>query len=216
MQRVIQIGFHRCGTRSLAQLFRKSGYLAAHWRVAGPKGKINLARVMKNNLAAGRKPLHRIDDYAFLSDLECFEGGKIWSGFLHFREIDAAYPGTKFLLNVRNKDDWLQSRLHHRRYAQRFIAAHNLSGITSCLEMWSADWDRHLADVRRYFADRPSDLVTFNIDTDDISDLIAQLPEFKLNPDAWDHIGKSIPEHVARNRAALDTFVAERPDLNGI
>ncbi|MFT7146641.1 MAG: hypothetical protein ACJASZ_001519 [Yoonia sp.] len=65
MKRVIQIGFHRCGTRSLAQLFRKSGYTAAHLWVAGLKGKMNLARVMKNNLEAGRKPLHRIDRYTF-------------------------------------------------------------------------------------------------------------------------------------------------------
>jgi len=216
LKRVVQIGFHRCGTRSLAQLFRKSGYTAAHWRVAGPKGKMNLARVMKNNLEAGRKPLHRIDHYAFLSDLECFEEGKIWSGFLHFREIDAAYPGTKFLLNTREKENWLQSRLHHRRYAQRFIAAHNLSGIDACLAMWSADWDRHLADVRSYFSDRPDDLITFNIDDDGIDDLIAQLPDFTLDRIAWGHIGQSNPEHVARNRAALDAFVIERPDLNEV
>ncbi|MFT7146099.1 MAG: hypothetical protein ACJASZ_000973 [Yoonia sp.] len=38
---------------------------------------MNLARVMKNNLEAGRKPLHRINRYTFLSDLECFEDGKI-------------------------------------------------------------------------------------------------------------------------------------------
>jgi hypothetical protein len=161
MKRVIQIGFHCCGTRSLAQLSRTSGYPAANWRVAGPNGKTNLALVMKNNLEAGRKPLHRIDHYAFLSDRECFEDGKIWSGFLHFCEIDA------------------------------------------CLAMWSADWDWHLADVRSYFAARSDDLVTFTIDTDSVDDLIAQLPHFALDSSAGDHIGKSNPKHVARNRAGL-------------
>jgi hypothetical protein len=210
MKRVVQIGFHRCGTRSLAKLFADSGYEAAHWRVQRKNGKMNLARMLKKNIEAGCKPLHRLERYAFLSDLECLEDGKIWSGFLRFREIDAAYPGTQFLLNTRDKADWLQSRLTHRNYAQKFIAARGLSGIDECLAVWSADWDRHLADVRDYFRDRPADLVEFNIDTDSIDTLIAQLPAFDLDPTAWDHIGKSNPENVARSRAALDAFLAER------
>lgn len=214
MKRVIQIGFHRCGTRSLAQLFERSGYPAAHWRVQRKNGKMNLARAMKKNIEAGRKCLYRIERYAFLSDMEFYDDdGKIWSGFKLFRVIDAEYPDTKFLLNTRNKDEWLQSRLHHRRYAQKFIAAHDLTGIDECLQIWSIDWDTHLADVRAYFADRPDDLVQFNIDTDGVHDLIAQLPDFRLDPGAWDHIGKSDPGHVARNRAALDAFITERGAL---
>ncbi|MFT6945250.1 MAG: hypothetical protein ACJASZ_000975 [Yoonia sp.] len=135
---------------------------------------------------------------------------------MRFREIDAAYPGTNFLLNVHDKADWLQSRLYHRRYAQRFIAVHDLSGIDTCLAMWFADWDRHLADVRSYIADRPDDLVSFNIDKDSIDDLIAQLSDFALNRCAWNHIGKSNPEHVAHNRAALDAFVIARPDRSEV
>ncbi len=210
MKRVVQIGFHRCGTRSLAKLFRQSGYSAAHWRVDRKKGQSNLARMMKKNLDTGRKPLHRFERFVFLSDMECFEDGKIWSGFLRFREIDAAYPGTKFLLNTRNKDDWLVSRLHHRRYAQRFIEAHGLSGTEECLSVWSQDWDRHLADVRGYFTQRPDDLVAFNIDTDTVHDLIVQLPDFDLKAGAWDHLGQTLPENAARNRDALAAFVAER------
>lgn len=213
MKRVVQIGFHRCGTRSLARLFAQSGYEAAHWRVQRKNGKLNLARTMKKNIAAGRKPLHRMERYAFLSDLECFDDGQIWSGFLRFREIDAAYPDTQFLLNTRDKEGWLQSRLTHRQYAQKVIAARGLSGIDSLLQVWSDDWDRHLADVRHYFRDREHDLVEFNIDTDGINDLIVQLPDFALDAAHWDHIGKSNPDNVARNRAALDAFVNERPDL---
>jgi hypothetical protein len=174
------------------------------------KGKSNLARMMKKNLDTGRKPLHRFERFTFVSDLECYEDGKIWSGFLHFREIDAAYPDTTFLLNTRNKADWLQSRLHHRRYAERFIQAHGLSGIDACLAIWSQDWDRHLADVRQYFADRPADLVEFNIDTDTVHDLIARLPGYDLDAAAWDHLGQTDPENAVQKRAALDAFVAAR------
>lgn len=210
-QRVVQIGFHRCGTRSLAQLFAKSGHASAHWRVKRKQGKIVLARMMKKNIDAGRKCLHRMERYAFLSDLEFFdEDGTIWSGFKQFRIIDDDYPNTKFLLNTRDKNDWLQSRLHHRNYAQKFIAAHALPDIDACLAMWSAEWDAHLADVRAYFADRPDDLIQFDIDTDSVDTLIAQLPAFKLDRAAWDHVGQSKPDNIARNRAALDAFVAGR------
>lgn len=194
----------------MAKLFAASGYDAAHWRVQRKSGKMNLARMMKKNIEAGRKPLHRLERYAFLSDLECFEDGKIWSGFLRFREIDTAYPGTKFLLNTRDKGDWLQSRLTHRNYAQKFIAAHGLSGVEDCLAVWSDDWDRHLADVREYFRDRPLDLIEFNIDTDSIGDLIGQLPDFDLDAQAWTRTGETKPENARRNRAALDAFVEGR------
>jgi hypothetical protein len=129
---------------------------------------------------------------------------------LRFRDIDVAYPGTKFLLNTRDKDDWLQSRLTHRQYAQKFILARGLAGVDDCLAIWSNDWDRHLEDVRNYFKDRPNDLVEFNIDTDDVQELIAQLPEFNLDPAAWMRTGATKPENATRNRAALDAFLANR------
>lgn len=208
--RVVQIGFHRCGTRALTHLFTSSGYEAAHWRVRRKAGYLNLARTMKKNIAAGRPPLTRIERYTFLSDLECIDDGVVWSGFKQFRLIDAAYPGTRFLLNTRNKDAWLQSRLTHRRYAQKVIAAQGLDGIDDCLAYWSAEWDAHIADVTTYFADRPADLIRFDIDRDPVDALIARLPELNLDPAAWRQIGQTDPAHAARNRAALEGFVAAR------
>ncbi len=210
INRVVQIGFHRCGTRALTHLFARSGYRAAHWRIKREAGFLNLARMMRKNIAAGVPPFRGFEDYSFLSDLECWDEGLVWSGFKQFRVIDAAYPGTKFLLNTRNKDDWLQSRLTHRRYAQKTIAAHDLSGIADLLEFWSAEWDDHMHDVSVYFAERPDDLIRFDIDRDDIAHLVRQLPAFSLDQKAWRLVGRSQPEHVAANLAALKTFIAER------
>ena len=207
--RIIQIGFHRCGTRALAHLFAASGYDAVHWRVKRKNGFLNLARTLKKNIEAGEPPLKRMERYHFLSDLECRIDGQSWYGFKRFREIDAAYPGTRFLLNTRDKDGWLQSRLTHRGYAQKFMAAEGLTDIESCLQHWSAEWDAHLADVTAYFADRPRDLIRFDIDRDDIAVLIAQLPEYRLDPAHWQRIGRTNPAHAARNRAALETYVAQ-------
>lgn len=93
-----------------------------------------------------------------------------------YRELDAAYPGSKFILTVRSESDWLKSvewlwdparnprydwnvqpfthPIHQALYGRTDFDA------TTFLERYR----RHNAEVKEYFRDRPGDLLVMDMD----------------------------------------------------
>ena len=53
------------------------------------------------------------------------------------------------------------------------------------------DWNDHISDVQSYFANKPGQLLLFNIDSDNMQKLIDFFPEFKLTNKELPHIGKT-------------------------
>ena len=110
--RIFQIGFNKCGTVSLSRFFAENGVPAVHY----DKGR--LGRTMEQRYRQG-KPLIDEEIYSrfrFFSDFEFFDmdTGKHFSGHKElWRELDDQYPDSLFILNVRNRDDWIRSRLRH-------------------------------------------------------------------------------------------------------
>ena len=95
-----------------------------------------------------------------------------------YKELDRAYPGSKFILTVRNADRWLASvRNHwsweHNKYRQSWNTdcfTHRLHTEVYGRRTFDADifvdrYCRHNADVCNYFAGRPDDFLVLNMDT---------------------------------------------------
>jgi hypothetical protein len=92
-----------------------------------------------------------------------------------FEELDKLYPGSKYILTVRDLNPWLQSCEYH--YGQR-ISPDELSpqlsevilgfmqkayGTTSYEPALFQDaYSRHIQHVQNYFAHRPQDLLIMN------------------------------------------------------
>jgi hypothetical protein len=95
--RIFGIGFHKTGTTSLYEAFKILGYDAAHWTNA------RWARTIWEEMEATGKSITLEKAYA-LTD---FPIGLLW------RELDKAYPGSKFILTVRDVADWLDSVEKH-------------------------------------------------------------------------------------------------------
>lgn len=109
-----------------------------------------------------------------------------------FKELDMQYPGSKFILNTRDKSKWLKSRSKHlcynminypqvngRTYAELFTHIYHCS-TEEVLERWSKEWDEHHAAVQEYFKDRPNDLLVFNIETDNPQKLVDFLADLYI------------------------------------
>lgn len=91
---------------------------------------------------------------------------------LHFKYLDYVFPGSKFVLTTRPVGGWLRSmewsHIHnprpiigeHERIARR-MAIYEDVGYDE--QVMTAAFQRHHAEVRRYFADRPNDLLELNI-----------------------------------------------------
>jgi len=158
--RIFGIGLHKTATNSLTSALRILGFDASHWE--SPRKARNIWFEMKD---AGRSLT--IERHYATSDLPVS---------ILYRELDAAYPGSKFVLTVRPEQEWLNSVRSH------WDTAHN---------PWRASWDtdcftnrihtevygrksfdekvfleryrKHNEDVYDYFLGRPGDLLCMDM-----------------------------------------------------
>jgi hypothetical protein len=167
---IFQIGFNKCGTRSLYNFFSKNGIPSLHWE----KGQI--ARSMFKNSRQGKKLISSCyRKINFFSDMEDINNNSLcYVAQDLFKKLAEQYPNAYFILNTRNKEKWIQSRINHRNYLKKVV---NILNITpeQVINKWGNDWDNHLANVRSFFKDTPDRLVEYNIETEDINKISAFL-----------------------------------------
>ena len=200
LPKVVAVGFNKCATRSLALLFARSGHRAVHqklpqrWRL-----RRKLGGIMRANCQVGRPVFSGIENYTFYGDLIDSSRHFTFDGNSLFREILADYPDTILLLNWRDQDAWIRSRLTHGHgeFAAREQRLRGLATEEDLVAQWRQEWDGHLAAVRSFMADRPRQLLDFNIDQDRIESLIARLPAYGLRAEHFMDIGRSRGRQLA-------------------
>lgn len=174
--KIFQIGFNKCGTKSLCKFFSSSGLRCVHW--AGG----NLALDIFNNHSSGRKLLEGVyEDYDYYGDMEAFLNTT--SGVVHFQAnleyvlLDEHYPGSRFILNTRSVDDWVASRVRH--YANFPGVIEMAYGSADPVVLWREDWRVHHEGVLDYFSGR-DDLLVYEIGRDDSSKIVDFFPDIKF------------------------------------
>ncbi|MEO5903478.1 MAG: sulfotransferase family protein [Gemmatimonadaceae bacterium] len=95
-----------------------------------------------------------------------------------YAQFDRAWPGSKFILTIREKNSWLRSAESHWRLLketgqrvqdERFQAFTDF--VSACVygctyfnaERFSYAYDMHLLNVKDFFANRPDDLLVVDI-----------------------------------------------------
>ncbi len=142
--RVFGIGLNKTGTSSFHDAVTILGFESLHW--GGPSVRIAVERAA----AAGRPLLSGLDPaYEAFSDILALS--------TNFAVLDEQYPGSRFVLTVRPIDEWIDSRRRHVEKNIRRKAAGEYDGSFLVVDEagWRAEWERHTAAVRRYFAGRP-------------------------------------------------------------
>lgn len=153
--RVFCLGWEKTGTTSLTAAMRRLGYLCWHsspWMIGIPHKASEIPETLTPDLA-------RAEDYDFLSDLPIPA---------LYRELDQAYPGSRFILTTRPVDDWLPSAL--AEIEKGLDASGELPSMvrwayatkTLMPEVLRQRYSRHYADVVEYFAGR-DDLLVINL-----------------------------------------------------
>lgn len=148
--KIFQIGFNKCGTTSLFEYFKSTGIKCIHW------DNDKIAEQMQNNFQNGMPLLNGYEQFTFFSDFAHIE---------YFKLLDQQYPNSKFILNVRDKQKWIQSRIKHPNSLKESMERFNMTK-EQVLAKWSRDWDTHIANVKKYFKQRPDDLLIYNIEQD--------------------------------------------------
>lgn len=185
--RIFIIGFNKCGTTSIDRLFRKNGLKIANHSFRKNGSKYNIAKQMFKNKALGRDLLDEIDGFDLYADIELNEFDEHLEANELFRELDQKYSDSKFILNLRDKDDWLRSREHHNggKYLSKQMSFLGIDDPRGVIDIWSKKWDAHIKDVREYFADKPGKLLEFNIDNDDPAEIAKFFPQLNLDITHW-------------------------------
>jgi hypothetical protein len=161
--RIFGIGMHKTATTSLHHALEILGFDSAHWKSA------HWAKAIREEMRAGRSLT--VDKHYALSDMPI--------GLL-YHELDAAYPGSKFILTMRKEEKWLRSVERHWSHDHNpFRAAWNSDPYSHKLhkelygqkgfnaEIFLARYRRHNAEVCDYFRERPSDLLVMHMDGGD-------------------------------------------------
>lgn len=186
-KRIFQIGFGRCGTTSLYRFFRDNGVPSIHH----DKGEI--ARNFARRMEAGEDPFLDYPDIVFFSDMGRSIGA-FAEPYRDFRYILEFYPDAYFILNVRDKQNWLLSRCNHFQLVKWQRESRGLRTSGDVIAAWDKDWDEHLADVQTAFADRPGQLLVFDIEQDDPQRLVDFLaPDFELDASHYGQSNRSSP-----------------------
>jgi hypothetical protein len=150
--KVFSLGFNKTATTSIYSLFKSLGFEAMdgpHWR--------------KNS----QWHLH--------FQFQTFTDGPPED----FRFLDGSFPNSKFLLNIRRLDEWLDSRIEHvifRMQSPGYKSRMSSGRVPDkdILMRWARERERHHQDVLEYFSARPNDLLVVNyIDDQDAPQKIA-------------------------------------------
>ena len=145
--KVFGVGFHKTGTTSLRDALRYLGY-----RVTGPDFK--KAEDLDDGLVERAVELAK--------HFDAFQDNP-WP--LLFREMDEIFPGSKFILTLRDEESWYASALRHFGSAEtprrKFI--YGVGAPLGNEGIYKSRFRKHNADVISYFAGRPNDFLVMEL-----------------------------------------------------
>ena len=187
-KKIFIIGFNRCGTRTLHYFFKNNNLKSIHW------DDNNLVDVFENNIKNGNKLLENgktinkeVNSYCNYSEATVFSDmtkhviNKDAKDY--YKRLDKDYPNSKFILNIRDVNKWIQSRIKHNngRVLNKQMNFHNCDKKQIEI-IWKNMYEKHIHDVKNYFENRKSDLCIYDIENDSIDKIIEFLKnDFIIN-----------------------------------
>jgi hypothetical protein len=179
--RVFGIGMQRTGTSSLNEAFKMYGFDSGHWESAEwaqtiwwEMNKWNRSLTVEKLYALCDNPIPTL-----------------------YKKLDAAYPGSKFILTVRDEEKWIRSVRKFWTYEgnpQRWVwdtdkFSHKIHSIIYGTpkfdeQVFRETYRKHNHEVQQYFKDRPDDLFILDVNekttTDGLSGFLG-LPNINNN-----------------------------------
>lgn len=130
-----------------------------------PKHKINIKNTIKENFLQGKDIIAGLEEYDAFSDWDLDD-----SSHLIFKEFYNQYPRSKFILNTRSIESWLNSREKHVLRNQRRKKdnpSKDIQWLTVDREAWSNHYERHHKSVHDFFEDKKNELLFYDVTLDE-------------------------------------------------
>jgi Sulfotransferase domain len=145
--KIFCIGFHKTGTKSLAVALRALGYT-----VTGPNGVYD-PDISKHVYSMAFELVARFDAFQ----------DNPWP--IIYKELDEKYPGSRFVLSVRNSDYWIKSQVRHFGISETPMRKwiYGVGCPQGNEEIYVRRFEAHNQEVLGYFQHRPNDLLVINL-----------------------------------------------------
>jgi hypothetical protein len=175
--KIFLIGFNKCGTTTIHRYFAANGIRSVHW----DKGR--LAKRVFHNIARGDPLLAGYENFDAFTDMEYLDdrGAYHLEAYKLFPYLAAQYPDAVFILNTRDREAWIRSRLRQPNYAARARKHHRVASDKELADIWRADWDHHHRRVTEFFSRGTYRFLVCHIETDLPHLLEESLPECNLD-----------------------------------
>lgn len=149
--KVFCIGFHKTGTSTMDSALTLLGY-----RVTGPNG-VNDEDISKNYIAMGK---------ALVQEFDAFQDNP-WP--LLYKEMDDLFPGSKFILTMREPESWIKSQVNHfgsiSTPMRRFI--YGKGSPLGNEQIYIDKYNSHNQEVIEYFRGREDDFLIMDLPSGD-------------------------------------------------
>lgn len=182
--RVFCVGWHKTGTTTLGLALIELGYSVVGCRLdmVHPLRRGDLGAVLDT---AG--------EYDAVQDVP-------WAAL--FRELDERYPGSRFILSLRDESAWLKSAARH--FSDTYVPLHEwLYGegvLQKNVAQYLERFRRHNHEVRDYFHGREDDLLIMNLQAgDEWEELCTFLGQERPNR-PFPHANKGPYSYTAKDR----------------
>lgn len=122
------------------------------YNVTGPNG-INDPDIAKNVLPMA---------YHIATDFDAFQDNP-WP--ILYKELDEKFPGSKFILTLRNPESWIKSQVNHfgKKETPMRVWIYGVGCPEGNEDIYINRFKRHYEEVMEYFKDRPDDLLVLDL-----------------------------------------------------
>jgi Sulfotransferase domain len=200
--KIFGIGLSRTGTLSLTSALETLGIETRHY----PNDPRTQAE-----LRSGRYELSLLNSVQALTDIPVAP---------FYAQFDRAFPGSKFILTTRSTDSWLASvENHFRMYVERrrdefddFVFACVYGSLHFDSERFRYVKELHEDNVRRYFGNRPDDLLILDVFHDGRWEDLCDFLDRPVPNEPFPHQNKALlaPAEMPRGRRSIRRLLSGR------
>lgn len=190
-RKIFLIGPNRCATTTFHTFFKAQGLRSIHWREQETilAREIELRRHDDEALRAFLSRWTVFSDFVYLTDEVFLESHTL------YEQYQRIFPDAYFILNDRDVERWIASRLRHREggFLERYCSVRGC-GKDDAIQQWREDFLAHRSAALAYFKGHPR-FLHFNIDKDDHSTFVEASeidhvidflrPDFRLSNRFW-------------------------------
>jgi len=183
--KVFGIGFYKTGTTTLYHALRTLGYHTVNGDKPGSYPGADDGETLIGLIDAGDYDLPTFEVFDAFTDNPYF---RIW------RRIYDRYPEAKYILTVRDEDAWIRScvRFYRNRRIRpmrvwMFGEHANPARDAASRQAWLDAYRSHNAEIRKFFATRPGQLLEFDPTGEAGWDRLCAFLEAPIPDQPWPH-----------------------------